>query len=44
MIIFGEHPSALQLVGVVAILGGLVVTARSPGALEHAPEGLPSSG
>lgn len=44
MIIFGEHPSALQLVGVVAILGGLVVTARRQRALGHAPDGLPSSG
>ncbi|WP_187369180.1 DMT family transporter [Baekduia soli] len=40
-VIFGEHPSALQLCGVVAILAGLVLATRRRAASLRGSEGLP---
>jgi drug/metabolite transporter (DMT)-like permease len=41
VVIFGEHPTAFQLVGVAAILGGLVMTTRRRRGLSVDREGLP---
>jgi drug/metabolite transporter (DMT)-like permease len=41
VMIFGERPSALQLLGVVAILAGLVLTTRRRSGLSDAERGLP---
>jgi drug/metabolite transporter (DMT)-like permease len=41
VMIFGERPSALQLLGVVAILAGLVLTTRRRSGLSDAEQGLP---
>jgi drug/metabolite transporter (DMT)-like permease len=41
VIIFSESPSALQMLGVAAILAGLVLTARRRASLSGAEQGLP---